>query len=392
MPDARRTPLAWRALAIVAGALAVLAAAAFVWRNDIQRSLLDPGVPYQIYKPPEAPSYTQRSAWALLPAHPDSAPQASDVDVFFVHGTTYKGGRDWNAPIGLPEADGPLFRVMIPNYAGPFQTLGRVFAPRYRQAGLYAFTTLRDDARDARRFPLRDVEAALEAYLEHWSAGRPVILVGVGQGGELLGRAVQDLLVREPGLSRRIIAMYLIHVVTPADAYGPNGLLPACTRRAQAGCVLAWRQAPEGGEAAARTLLDRALVWNAGGQLENLGSRPALCVDPITGARDGAGAERANIGAANASGLEWGVRPAFLSRQVSTACRGGLLRVSPPRSASLRMPSGWLEQLDAPPFNLFYADLEVDARARLNALRGGAPAPPIVTHIDVRRAPVHRID
>lgn len=369
-----------------------MAAAAFLWRTDIERSLLDPGVPYQIYKPPPAPDYGRRSAWALLPARPEAPAAQPKPDVFFVHGTTYKGGRDWNAPIGLAEADGPLFRTMIPNYAGPFQTLGRVFAPRYRQASLYAFTTLRDDAREARRFPLRDVQEALNTYLNRWSSGRPLILVGVGQGGELLGRALNGALKLDPGLRNRIVAAYLIHVVAPAEGYAPDSPLPACTTRAQATCVVAWKQAPPGGEAAARTLLDRALVWNAAGQLENLGARPALCVDPLSGARDGAAGELANIGAADASGLEWGLRPAFLPRQVSTACRGGLLRLSAPRSASFRMPRGWLEQLRAPPFNLFYADLEADARARLAAFRGGAPAPPITAHIEVRRAPVHRID
>lgn len=377
---------AWGLLSLVV----LLGAGAFLLRVEIQRALLDPGVPYPVYKPPPAPDYSRRSAWALLPADPQGA-TGPGADIFFVHGTTYNGGREWNAPIGEPEAERFLQRAMIPNYAGPFQSVGRVFAPRYRQASLYSISTLRDDARDARRFPLRDIEAALAAYLERWNRGRPVILVGVGQGGELLSRALEEALARAPALKQRIAAVYLIHVIAPADAYGPAAPLPACERREQAHCVVAWRQSPEGGAAAARTLLDRSLVWRADGALEGLGHRPALCVNPVTGARDTAAGERANLGAADASGLEWGVRPAFLPRQVSAECRGGLLWVSKPHSASFRRPEDWLAQLRAPPFNLFYADLEADARARLAVLRGGGTAPPIRDSIAVRPSPIHRI-
>ncbi len=78
---------------------------------------------------------------------------------------------------------------------------------------------------------------------------------------------------------------------------------------------------------------------------------------------------RANLGATNASMLEWGVRPAFLPRQVSAQCVGGLLRVSRPRSPSLKPAGGWADQVKAPGYNLFYLDLETDALARLRALR-----------------------
>ena len=44
---------------------------------------------------------------------------------------------------------------MLPNYAGPFARLGRIFAPRYRQASLYTLMTLRDDAREARLLTVR---------------------------------------------------------------------------------------------------------------------------------------------------------------------------------------------------------------------------------------------
>jgi hypothetical protein len=42
--------------------------------------------------------------------------------------------------------------------------------------------------------------------------------------------------------------------------------------------------------------------------------------------------------------------------------------VSSPKSVSLKPSGSWAEQRMAPGFNLFYADLEADARARVAAL------------------------
>jgi hypothetical protein len=77
---------------------------------------------------------------------------------------------------------------------------------------------------------------------------------------------------------------------------------------------------------------------------------------------------RLNRGAVAASDVEPGARPAFLSRQVSSQCADGILRVSAPRSPSLKEQGGWLERLKEPAFNLFYADEEADAAARLAGL------------------------
>ena len=76
---------------------------------------------------------------------------------------------------------------------------------------------------------------------------------------------------------------------------------------------------------------------------------------------------RLSLGAANATGLEWGARPALLARQVETTCRDGLLRHSAPRSPSLQPSGTWADRRKSPPYNLFWADLEADALARVEA-------------------------
>ena len=390
--------LARYGIGALAVAVVLLAGAMFLFREGIRRTALDPKQPFQTYSPPPAPDYAKPGAWALLPSDPGH-PDATDppVDVFFVHSTTYDGGKDWNAPIDDRAAQRFLTRVDLPNFAGPFRRVGRVFAPRYREASLYAYLTLRDDAREARRFAYRDVEAAFANMLRRIPPDRPLIIAGVDQGANLITHLLQQVVEKDPALQKRVAAVYLMDAVSAADVFRAGSPLPACTQRRQAGCVVGWAGARMDDPTRASRRLDRALVWSRDGQLENLGGRPALCVNPMTGSTGGdVASARLNLGAANATGLEWGLRPAFMAHQVSAQCLGGLLRLSRPFSSSLQRSGSWAERYKAPPFNLFYADIEADAEGRVETLLGqrlyGPPAPSIQTSVEVRDSPIHRMD
>ncbi len=370
------------------GALALaLAGAVWWWRDAILQTALDPRVPFQTYRPPPAPDNARPQSWALAPATPPG-PGAPAADVFFVHPTTFEGGRDWNGATDDPRAARLLAEAMLPNYAAPFARAGRVWAPRYRQASLYAELTLRDDAREARSFVYGDVQRAFAAMLARTDGGRPLIIVGVEQGALLAERLALEA-ASEPELRSRLAAVYLIGAPVPVDAHAPGSALPPCRVRDQAGCVVAYTQAAFALDGPDH-VLDRALAWTNGGELEPLGRRPALCVNPLTGAvGQPAAPERANLGAANATRLEWGTRPALLPHQVEARCVAGLLRTSRPRAPSLRRTGGWAQRLEAPAFNLFWADLEVDSLARVAAWsRGGRPLAPITRTVTVEPAPL----
>lgn len=381
----------WIALGLAALAV-LLAVSAFVFRVDILRTALDPKVPFQAYTPPKPPNYGEARAWAL-PIDP--APKADlPADVFFVHPTTFDGGEHWNSPFRDQDAARLLDRVMLPNYAGPFERVGRIFAPRYRQASLYSQMTLREDARAARVFAYGDVRNAFRYWRAHYDKGRPLVLAGVEQGGLLAERLLREEILPDKALSARLAGVYLIETVTPADAYGPTAAIPACTARGQARCLVAWATARGGDRQRAR---DRALVWDGEGNLVELTGRTPLCVNPLSGSRTDALVDaRQGLGAANASGMGWGVRPPFLKREVHTRCVEGFLEVSKPRSSVFRPARGWSDQLKVAPYNLFFGDLEADGQARVSALLGrtvyGRAAPPITSSVSVRTSPVHRID
>lgn len=353
----------WLVLMLLAMTL-VLGAGVWTFWDDLQRTALDPKTPFQTYNPPVPPDYAEPTAWALMPADPDNpSPEDPPADVFFVSPTTYEGGRHWNGPIDDPDADRRFREVMAPNYVGPFVSVGRIFAPRYRQASLYSLLTLREDAREARQFAYGDVHSAFRTFVER-TRGRPFLIVGVEQGGTLALRLLAQEVAGDPNLRARLVAAYLVDTVVPAD----RPPIPPCVQRDQAGCLAAWVQVQEGEFDSARRLLNRGLVWNAQGELVNLSPRPTLCFNPILGAvSDQPAPARLHQGAANATGLEWGVRPAFMARQVAAHCEGGVLKVTHPKSSSLRPSGSWIDRRLTPSFNLFYADLESDAKARLAA-------------------------
>ena len=356
--------------------LAVMLAASVYWRDDILRTGLDPKTPYQTYRPPPAPDYAVRGSWALLPAEPARpAPGEPPADVFFVHPTTYDGGRDWNGPVDDRESRLILERDMLPDYAEPYRRVGRLFAPRYRQASLYARLTLRDDALEARAFAYRDVRRAFDTYLRLWGGDRPLVLVGVEQGARMVDRLASEV-AAAPGLRGRLVVAHLVQAPVSATGRPPP---PPCRSPRETGCLVAYAAAGEYDLGASARITGKAAVWTPDGRLEAFGRRRILCVDPVTGALDRPSApESAARGGAAAAGLEAGARPPLMPAQSATHCDGGgLLRFARPRSPAFqRSGGGWAAGLRMPPFNLFWADLEADAQARTavwTAARAGPP-------------------
>lgn len=359
-----RGRLFWSLAALAGLAGAAAAAVAVVWRDDILQAFLDPKVPFAVYKPPKAPDYARADAWVLLPG--PAQPTDPPADIFFIHPTTFDGGRNWNGPMEDAGTNRLLNRVMLPNYAAPFAGVGRVFAPRYRQASLYTTLTLFDDAIEAREFAYGDVHAAFESFLQRAGPDRPFVIVGVEQGGLLAARLLREDVTGSSSLRRRLIGAYLMETAVPAPDFRPgSAAVPACASRAEAGCVIAWISAPWIDFGKTQRIMNRSLAWNDKGHLTGLGGRQPLCVNPLLGAAiDDDAPARLNLGAANATGLEWGARPGLMARQVGAQCVDGILRISSPRSSLLRPQGGWPRRLRVADYNLFWADLEADVRER----------------------------
>jgi len=356
-----------RQLAVIIGAtLGAFLTLVFLYlQNDIHKNYLDPKIPFQVYQPPTAPDYSKDSGWYLNPAIAGYTPDPRKVDVFFIHATTFNGGKAWLAPINSNAIANDVMTVQLPNYAAPFAVTGNIYAPKYRQASLFTQLTLRDDAREARQFAYRDVEAAFRQFLKTRRGGRGFVVVGVEQGGLMAERLLRDIVAPDPSLKSQLVAAYLLETFVPEQIFtAPEAQIFACRDRQQTGCVLAYASIEAGRPDQALQVLQKSVYWN-GDTLTAVGSRKALCVNPLSGSMDTGQADaRQSLGATNATGLEWGTIPALIMRKVSARCLGGLLFVNKPNSPSFEDGGSWEDKRKVNPYNLFYGDLQADMRAR----------------------------
>lgn len=358
----RRRPLTL-ALALVA-LTGLLAVGAYLWGDDIQRHNLDPKMPFQTYHPPAAADYDRVEGWYLNPALEGRDVQPDKVDVFFIHATSFNGGKHWLGPVDDETAVREVVDIQLPNYAGPFSGIGDVYAPRYRQASLYTQLTRREDAREARQFAYTDVEKAFRAFLRQRGNDEGFIIVGVEQGGLIAQRLISDVVVPDAALRPKLVAAYFLETLAPADQP-----VPACVSREQAGCVVAYFSVDNVRPDRAIQAVQRAMVWESG-LLESLGKARPLCVNPLSGTLSDEEIDvRHSQGAANATGLEWGVAPALIPRKVSARCRNGILVVNKPPLSSFKRAGSWEDRNKVYNYNLFYGDLKADAEARWKAYR-----------------------
>jgi hypothetical protein len=215
---------------------------------------------YQIPSEHVEPDYYQLDYWA---AHPyksdpsDSVPKPlrknfqadSSVDVFFIHPTTYTDDtrpHGWNAPIFNADLAAKTDYSTILFQASIFNEVGRIFAPRYRQANLSAYfpITAADTTEALKAFDLAysDVKAAFTIYLQQYNQGRPIIIATHSQGTTHGKRLVKEFFDGKP-LQQKLVAAYLVGIPVEPDLFSQ---LKPCDSPSQTGCILSWRTYKEG--------------------------------------------------------------------------------------------------------------------------------------------------
>ena len=208
----------------------------------------------------EIPDYSNLNYWA---AHPnkkspaDSLPKELSktfhpvqlVDVLFIHPTTYL---DSNMPYGM-NASLHEIKVNIKtdyttilNQASIFNEVGRIYAPRYLQAHIKAYSP--KDQKDtviaiaAFELAYQDVKAAFEYYMEHENKGRPIVIASHSQGSTHAKRLLREYFDNKP-LAKKLVAAYVVGMaIDPADYVQ----LKPCDQPKAIGCICAWRTYQEG--------------------------------------------------------------------------------------------------------------------------------------------------
>jgi hypothetical protein len=380
--NVRRRAWIYAAAASGSGAFLLLLVALIGFQDNLFRHIMDPRAPFQTLTPPAAPDYTRDGAWIARPEQPTDGRPA----IFFVHPTTYWGGDAWNAGIDHAIATRRLDESAAPTYAGAFAPLGDLWAPRYRQASLYASLTLRFDARLARALAYSDVRRGFSAFLAEAPPDSPIVIVGVEQGGLHVLGLLQDVLVSEP-LRGRLAVAYVIDQAVPLDLFeGALAHLDPCDTPEQTGCVVSWGAIEAGRASEIDDYRRRSMAWTGDGRLEATEGRALLCVNPILGTTgEDFTPRRTHHGAVDATGLTLGVEPAPLAAQTSAQCSDGVLLVDRPAAPTMREGWRWGSRFKPPTPFMFYVDARMDAARRLGVAVAAA-APPLEANAAPRRA------
>ncbi|HUD28225.1 MAG TPA: DUF3089 domain-containing protein [Novosphingobium sp.] len=299
-----------------------------------------------------APDYAGPDSWAL---HGETG-AARDVDVFYVHPTTFIS-QDWNQRMDDAATRAWTRESVADRQVSAFAACCRLFMPFYRQASSHAFTER--DGRGAAAYDIAydDVARAFHAWLAG-NPGRPFILAGHSQGALLGLRLLKQEIAGTP-LAARLVAAYLPGIGIPAGALPPD--VQPCLTPSQTRCLVSWNGFTTSADVTAwtkRSVDDYAVPGH---------DTRIVCVNPIT-----FDAARPSAAAAEGKGMmpvaRKGAPPApMVANPAAARCEGGVLRVAPsPGVTATPLPNGSLHMHD---IALFWGDISANAALRAIAWR-----------------------
>ena len=170
---------------------------------------------------PEAPDYDSPEAWYVTD-------RGADVDLFYISSTetfdTTVGRRIYHHAQAADSAACPGIRAEM---EGVDRIMGgdlNFYSPFYRQMSMETY--LDTDLVDS-RFPLAmdDVRRAFDYYVNELSDGRPFVLAGFSQGGEVLVELLKEL---PDSLQDHLVAAYVLGWrITQEDLAASTAIRPA---------------------------------------------------------------------------------------------------------------------------------------------------------------------
>jgi hypothetical protein len=320
-----------------------------------------------------APDYKLETSWAALPTTQDPAdlvpegiavlPQGEHlVDVFFIHPTGFLTSGSWTSPMDENSGTEENTLFMMANQASAFNGCCNVYAPRYREANIFAYfgsPAVRDEVLG---FAYQDVKRAFEYYIEHDNNGKPFILAGHSQGTHHAKRLIKEV-IDAGDLHQRMVAAYTIGsiIMPPASTSWFESLnhITACESADDLHCVVHWDTMPEGGpayERAADSLCTNPLTWQLNGELApaSLNEGAVAPVGFINGAIGRADDKPAN------QVYESLAKP--IKEQTWAQCKDGTLFVEAQQGAGFELDDmGTYHQRD---YALFYMNIHNNAKLR----------------------------
>lgn len=242
------------------------------------------GGPAQPFDPEDAvapPDYADEVNWAALPSQDGvedrypagiSAPVkqgGAPVDVFFIHPTGYLKGNSWIFSMDANTSTEENTQWMMANQASAYNSCCNVYAPRYRQANIFAYFKGEDIREEVLAFAYTDVERAFDFFIDNYNQGRPFVLASHSQGTHHAIRLLKEKIDTSP-LAQRLVAAYIIGGGIATAEFTDMQDISICDDPTQLHCAVHWDTWSE-------AVIDQELPDSAGN----------VCVNPLSWRRDG---------------------------------------------------------------------------------------------------------
>ena len=323
-----------------------------------------------------APDYSEVENWAALPTTSDYAdlvPKGVSagtqgefpVDVFFIHPTGFLTSGSWTSPMDVNSGTEENTRLMMANQASAFNGCCNVYAPRYRQANIFAYFGEAEERDSVLAFAYQDVKRAFDYFINHYNQNRPFIIASHSQGTHHATRLLKEVI--DPGdLHQRMVAAYLIGStsipVSPSWFDAMNNIKP-CTQEDDLHCVIHWDSKPEGAPAYERpepSLCTNPLSWRTNEEMADASLNEGAL--PRAGKRnDAIGKAPDTPNNQKVIALDQPI-PALASAQ----CKGGTLYVGEPAVSGFETDRlGTYHILE---YSLFYMNIHNNAKLRAQSL------------------------
>lgn len=256
-----------------------------------------PSLPFDPNDAAPPPDYDLPVNWAALPDRQgpeDMMPEGvadqdvqgrAPIDVFFIHPTGYLQGDSWTFSMDPDTSTEENTHWMMANQASAYNGCCNVYAPRYRQANIFAYFKGEEIRDEVLAFAYRDVERAFEHFLAEFNQGRPFILASHSQGTHHGARLLKEQIDGTP-LAERLVAAYLIGGGIASSHFDDMQDVELCTNATDLSCAVHWDTYSE-------SVIDQPFPDQVGN----------VCVNPLTWEVDGglAGKDR-HAGAVPGSG------------------------------------------------------------------------------------------
>lgn len=290
----------------IVGVILVLFIAVVLFRDQLISARLGPPDSFDTANLPDRPDYNDLASWASHPEITDTAdltltgapanPARADVDVFYVHPTTYYGPGEWNSSMDLAENAAQTLETVLGGHGTIFNDCCRFYAPRYREAHITVFgkptdpeELTKENSFKALELAYRDVEAAFDVFLADRDPTRPFIIAGHSQGALHAFRLMETRVDQTP-LQGMLVAAYPIGFWFSVDKLerGPISIR-LCQDADQTGCFVTYDTYGDAGSG--RDTSGSITHWYKTGW-EWASGEQTLCVNPISWHPDTARAEK----------------------------------------------------------------------------------------------------